>query len=136
MLYVMTMFSFLAIIYIIFGMILNVPSVADEKVMSLAGNIVVDLEDSFEVGQNISGNIILTEEEVSYYGFVLLTKRNEAIATETFNLEDIPRERVNSGYSINIEDLIDYEFEEKGKYELFFSVLDLDINIRKEFVVK
>lgn len=136
MFYVITILSLLAVVYIIVGATSKIPSMTNERTGGLTGNVIVNLDDNFEIGENISGKIILTKEEVDAYGFVLLTKGNNVIITETFSLEDIPKKNVDSGYSINIDDLINYKFKEKGKYDLFFSVLDLDINIRKEFVVE
>lgn len=114
MFYVITILSFLAVVYIIVGAASKIPNISNEKVVGLTGNVIVNLGSDFKVGDNISGNIILTEEESDSYGFVLLTKGRDVIITEAFSLNDIPKDEIDSGYSINIEDLIDYEFKEKG----------------------
>ena len=135
LLYIITVFSFIVVICIIFLSISRMPSLSDKKFMSLTGNIVLNLEDNFKVGDNLKGNIIINKDEASY-GILSLTKDDKQLITKTFNLNEIPKNKINFGYSINLEDLIDYKFNQTGNYELFFSVLDLDINIKREFVVK
>ena len=134
--YAITILSLIAFVYIVFGVVSKTPSISDKKFMGLTGNVVMGLNDEFKTGDNLTGNIILNAEESDAYGFVLLTKDNKPLITKTFNLKDTLIKDANSGENIvKIEDLIDYSFEEKGNYELFFSVLDLDINIRKPFRV-
>ena len=138
-LYAMTIFSFMAIVYILFGVISEIPNIADKKFMSLTGNVVLDIENNFKIGDNLKGDITLNkgENDEAVYGLILLTKGNNPIATKTFNLRDVLTKNEISGKNIvKIEDLIEYRFEEKGNYELLFSVLDLNINIKKEIVVE
>lgn len=136
-LYAITILSLVAFVYIFFGAVSKIPSISNQKFVSLAGNVVFNLEDNYKVGDNIKGNIIINKDETNAYGVLLLTKDNQPLITKTFNLKDIPKNQISSGqYSIKIEDFIDYKFNQTGNYELLFSVLDLDINIKKEFVVK
>ena len=136
-LYAITMFSLVAFVYIFFGTISKIPNISDKQFVSLAGNVVFNVEDNYKVGDNIKGNIIINKDETNAYGVLLLTKDNQPLITKTFNLNEIPKNQISSGqYSIKIEDFIDYKFNQTGNYELLFSVLDLDINIKKEFVVK
>jgi len=135
-LYVMTVVSFIAIVCIIFVSVSKIPSISDKKFMSLTGNVVLNFTDNFNVGDHASGKIVITREESNAYGILSLTKDGKTLAIKTFNLKELPKIKLDSGeYSIEISDLIDYTFEEKGNYELFFSVLDLDINIKKELIV-
>jgi len=137
MLYAITMFSLVAFVYIFFGTISKIPSISDKQFVNLAGNVIFNVEDNYKVGDNIKGNIIINKDESNAYGVLLLTKDNQPLITKTFNLNEISKNQISSGqYSIKIEDLIDYNFNQTGNYELLFSVLDLDINIKKEFVVK
>jgi hypothetical protein len=137
MLYAVTIISFIAFVYIFFGAVSKIPNISDEKFMSLTGNAVLDLGDSFKVGDNIKGNIIINKDETNAYGILLLTKDDKPLITKTFNLNEIPKNKIDAGkYSIKIEDLIDYKFNQTGNYELLFSVLDLNINIKREFMVK
>ena len=137
MFYAITLFSLIAFVYIAFGAVSKIPDIADERFMSLTGNVVIGLEDNFKIGDNIHGDIILKEKDTDAYGIILLTKDGEPIITKTFNLKDIPKSKIDSKKSlIKIEDLINYSFGEKGSYELFFSVLDLDVNIKKDFIVE
>ena len=133
--YVVTLISFVILISIVFGLILKIPGATDQKLISLSGNVFMDLEKDFHVGDSVSGNIIIGSEEVSAYGVLLLTKDGEVLETKTFNLIDVSKEKSGSKYSINLKDVIDYTFEEEGKYEIFFSVLDLDVNVKREFIV-
>jgi hypothetical protein len=134
--YLITIISFIAFVYIVFGAISKTPGISDKKFTSLSGNVVLDLNDNFEIGDNLTGYLILNLEELDAYGSVLLTKDNQLLITRTFNLNEIPKTKSNLGYSIKIVNLIDYEFNQTGNYELFLFVLDLDINIKKKFVVK
>lgn len=137
-LYAITILSFLAIVCILFVTISKNSNASDKKFMGLTGNIVEGLNNSFKVGDKLKGEIILnSEKESDIYGIALLTKDNNPLITETFNLREIPKTSIDSNqYSIKIEDLIDYTFKEKGNYELFLSILDLNINIKEEFVVE
>jgi hypothetical protein len=137
MLYVITIISFIVFIYIIFGAVSKIPSISDKKFISMTGNVVINLENNYKIGDNLDGELIINSNELNKYGILLLTKDNEPILTETFNLNDIPKNKINSDqYSVKIRDFADYKFEEKGNYELMFSVLDLNINIKKKFVVE
>jgi hypothetical protein len=137
-LYVITIFLLVAIIYLAFGAVSKIPNIANEKFMSLTGNVVFDLENNFKIGDILKGDIIVNQGEnnESIYGMILLTKDNIPITTKTFKLKD-DLIKNNSGKGIiKIEDLIGYRFNETGNYELLFSVLDLDINIKREFLVE
>ncbi|MBU3912963.1 MAG: hypothetical protein KKB21_01755 [Nanoarchaeota archaeon] len=136
-LYVITILSLIAFVYIVFGAVSKTPSNSNQKFAGLTGNTVVNFEDNFKAGDRLTGDITINEDETSAYGVLLLTKNNKALITKTFSLKEALIKDANSGENIiKIEDLIDYKLEEKGNYELFFSILDLNINIKKEFVVK
>ncbi len=138
-LYAITIFSLIAVGYIFFGAITKIPNIANEKFMSLTGNVVLDLENNFKIGDTIKGDIVVNQGEnnEAIYGMILLTKNNAPITTKTFNLkDDLVKEESNGKNILKIEKLIEYRFEESGNYELLFSVLDLDINIKKRFEVE
>jgi len=138
-LYAITIFSLIAIVYIFFGAITKIPNIANEKFMSLTGNVVLDLEDNFKIGDTLKGDIVVNQGEIkeAIYGMILLTKDNAPITTKTFNLQEVlVKEESNGKNILKIEKLIEYRFEEGGNYELLFSVLDLNINIKKEFLVE
>ena len=137
-LYAITIFSLIAIIYIAFGAVSKIPNIANEKFMSLTGNVVFDLENNFKIGDTLKGDIILNQGEnnEAIYGMILLTKDNAPITTKTFNLkDDLVKDNSGKGV-IKIEDLINYQFTEQGNYEILFSVLDLDMNLKREFLVE
>ena len=132
LLYAITIFSLVIFAYLAFSVVTSIPNIANRGFMSLTGNIVldtevVDIENSFKIGDYLKGDMVVTqiETEEAVYGLISLTKNNEPIITKTFNLKDVLNEDENSGGGvIKIEELIDYRFEEAGDYELFFSVLD------------
>lgn len=132
-LYTITMFSLIAISYIFFGAVTKIPNIANDKFMSLTGNVVFDLEDNYKVGDILKGDIVLNQGETDnkLYGMMLLTKDKNPLATKAFNLKNNSVKGV-----IKIEDLIDYRFEESGNYELLFSVLDLNINLKRRIIVE
>jgi len=139
MLYVITIFSLIAIVYIFFGAMTQIPNIANEKFMSLTGNVVLNLENNLKIGDTLKGNIVVNQGENSevIYGLILLTKDNVPITTKTFNLKEaLDKDDLSGKDIIKIEKLIEYRFEESGKYELLFSVLDLNINIKKEMMVE
>ena len=137
MLYTVTIFSLIAFVYILFGAVSKIPNISDKKLMSLTGNVVLNIEGNYKIGDKLNGELIIDSNEFNRYGVLLLTKDNKPVFTETFNLNDVSKSRVNSNqYSIKISNLTDYNFEEKGNYELMFFVPDLNINIKKKFVVE
>jgi len=137
-LYAITIFSFIAIIYIAFGTFSKIPNIADERFMSLIGNAIFDSETNFKVGEFIKGDITISQKETNetVYGIILLTKDNSPVITRTFNLKNVSIKDHSGKDIIKIENLINYQFTEVGNYELLFSVLDFDINIKKEILVK
>ncbi|NCN98614.1 hypothetical protein COY00_00640 [Candidatus Pacearchaeota archaeon CG_4_10_14_0_2_um_filter_35_33] len=148
-LYATTIFSLIIVVYLVSGVVTGIPNIANWGFISLTGNvvrdveggfnIVLDIENNFKIGDPFRGDIVVTYigTEEAVYGLILLTKNNEPIITKTFNLNDVLNKDKNSGMGIiKIEELIDYRFEEAGDYELFFSVLDLNINIKREIIVE
>ncbi|OIO80131.1 hypothetical protein AUJ84_04420 [Candidatus Pacearchaeota archaeon CG1_02_32_132] len=139
LLYATTIFSLIIVTYLVSGVVTSIPNIANRGFMSLTGNIVLDIENSFKIGDYLKEDMVVTqiETEEAIYGLRSLTKDNKPIITETFNLKDFLNKDKNSGRGvIKIEELIDYRFEEAGDYELFFSVLDLNINIKREIIVE
>ncbi|MEI6058191.1 MAG: hypothetical protein WCP89_00280 [archaeon] len=133
--YAITLVSILAVIYFFMGIVSKVPTSSDKNIGNLAGNVVLNPDENLKVGDKIDGEIVIPEKESEVYGVLSLSRDGNQLITKTFNLQEIKKTKNGSDYSIKIEDLIDYSFEEKGNYELFFSVLDLEINIKREFVV-
>ena len=136
LLYFITICSFIALIYIFFGIVMKMSDTSNKQFKIVTGNAVFDLEDNFKIGDRINGNLLVNSINDDTYGILLLTKDNDPLMTKTFNLKDISKEMNSKQYVIKIEDLIEYSFEEKGSYELFFSVLDMNINIKKKFDVQ
>ncbi|MCF7900558.1 hypothetical protein K9K77_03545 [Candidatus Babeliales bacterium] len=138
-LYIITIFSLMALGYIFFGAVTKIPNIANEKFMSLTGNVVFDLENNLKIGDALNGDIVINQGETDngLYGMMLLTKDNNPITTKTFNLKEVLNKDENSGKKfIRIEEIIEYRFEESGNYELLFSVLDLNINLKRRIIVE
>lgn len=136
-LYAVTVFSLIAFIYVVSGAFLKVPGMTNRGASGLTGNAVLELDDSFKVGESFEGNVIVNEKDGDYYGILFLTKGDRQIITKNFNLRDIPKTEISSDRSlIKIRDLVNYQFQESGNYELMVSVLDLDINVQKRFMVR
>ena len=125
---IVTIISFISFLFISLNLATKYPSSFDNNFMSLTGNVVVNLE-SLNVGNKMEGTILINDVKDGY-GILLLQKEGEELFVETFYLNDYIKEG-----SIDISDLVNYTFEEPGNYELFFSALELDINIKKEFIV-
>lgn len=137
MLYAITILSFIAFIYILFGSVSKMSNVSNKNLMGLTGNAVLNPGENQKIGDKLGGGIILSSNQLDNYGVLLLTKDNKPVLTETFNLNNFPKEMVSPNqYSVKIENLLNYTFEEKGSYGLMFYVLDLDINIKKNIVVE
>jgi len=138
MLYTITIISILAFVYLIFGTLTKIPVTSDKKFISMTGNAVLDSETNFKVGEFIKGDITISQKETNetVYGIILLTKDNSPVITRTFNLKNVSIKDHSGKDIIKIENLINYQFTEVGNYELLFSVLDFDINIKKEILVK
>lgn len=126
---IVTLISFICFLFIGFDLLAKYPSSFDNDFMSLTGNVALNLDES-SVGDSIRGVIEINEVQEGE-GILLLTKNDEELFVETFYLNDYIE-----GNSIQLEDLVNYTFEEPGNYELFFSALEVDINIKKEFIVK
>lgn len=104
------------------------------------GNVILDVEENFNSGDKLNGIIILgIDEQTDKTAPVLvsLIKGKEVLELETFSVGEIIQKskQVNQEYVVEVKDLIDYTFEEKGVYELLFSALSLEINSETIFVV-
>lgn len=137
MLYAITIISLMVFICIVFSAISKSPNISNQKFMGLTGNAIIDFGNNFKVGDNVTGDIILNQKKQDVYGMILLTKDSKEMVTRTFNLKDVMTKDKNPGENIvKIENLINYKFEENGNYELLFSILDLNINIKENIVVE
>lgn len=125
-LFAITVISLVGFILVLNNILSKSPN---EEFSGLTGNVILNLN-NFNVGDNIKGDIIINEGEESYC-IILLTKGNKELYADTFYLDDY-----KEGNLIKIENLIDYTFTEKGKYELFFSALELNISLERDFVIK
>lgn len=109
--------------------------IPNKNLNDLTGNFLLNLENNIPLGQNLQGEIIINNEELGEYGFISLSKNRKQLEVKTFNLDQVQKEKINDKQTkIKIENLINYTFEEKGTYEIFFS--NLEFNIKKDFIVQ
>ena len=137
---------------IILSILILIPTISlmflISNTLNLTGTVVLQTENYID--DNLTGEISITIEKGHALNrnipiLILLTKNNTIVKVETLTLEKFVQlsgsktKPVNSNYktpetfSINLEDTFPFTFNESGKYELLFSVLELDINIKKAF---
>lgn len=114
---------------------------APTEEFELTGNVLLDVEENFNPGDKLNGVIILginEQTDKSAPVLVSLVKDKEVLEIETLSVGEIIQKskQVNQEYVVEVKDLIDYTFEEKGTYELLFSALSLEVNSEIIFVVK
>lgn len=111
--------------------------------LNLTGNVILQSEDY--VSNNLTGEITIAVKQVDALNkdipiLILLTKDDTVVKVETTTLEKLVQlsnlKTQSETFSISLEDAFPFTFDEKGEYELLFSILDLNINIKKEFVVE
>lgn len=111
-------------------------------------NVILNYEEDYNQGDKLAGDLIIGIEEgdsldVKTPILVSLAKENEVIASETMDLEKfielsganivkIKREgeyfyETPGIYRVPLSNVIEHDFNEKGQYELVFSLVKLDI---------
>jgi len=137
MFYVVISVVFLLFLYVAFSF-LSKTTILNPR--TLIGNIVLDLQENYKTGDKLTGKIFMSKksrDSMDSSGFLLLTKGNESIFSETFFLKDILIKDMDSeDYFVELNQIKDFTFQEPGEYEIFFSVMDLNLNIKKSFKVK
>ena len=141
---------YLAVIIIIVGLVF-----VGINFVNLTGNVLLEFEKDFTIGEKLTGPLILTIEEGDSLSkdtpiLLSLIKGNEVLRAETLTLEEFVKKSSSQGvfkesqeyiyeentvHIVEVERIIDYTFEKSGDYQLIFSVLSLDINIRKRIKV-
>ena len=117
---------------------------------NLTGNAI--LQSEFSIGKNLTGELSITIDEGDKLNrnipiLISLTKNDIVVKAETLTFEKFVElsgsktQPINSFYKtpenfvINLENYFQFTFNESGEYKLLFSVLELDINIEKTFLV-
>jgi len=123
--------------------------------INLTGNVLLEFEKDFKVGEKLTGPLTLTIEKGDSLSkdtpiLLSLIKGNEVLRVETLTLEEFVTKSSSQGvfkksqeyvyeentvHVVDIGRVIDYTFEESGNYQLIFSVLSLDLNIRERIKV-
>lgn len=108
--------------------------------LKLTGNILLDLKDNFEKGENLTGklNLKLTDIPEDALAIILLTKDNKGIESQIISVKKLKENSVQINvetYSIELEKIINYTFEEPGQYELTFSILEKNINEKRKITI-
>ncbi|MGY4884814.1 MAG: hypothetical protein ACP5NZ_04525 [Nanobdellota archaeon] len=130
-LYIITILAFLAFVYIVIEAFSKNTGLNNEESTGITGKLIMEINEGFNVGDKINGRIILKNTKGNPSGIIFLIKDDSPVITKTFNLQEVDELEF-----IEINKLIDYSFQEEGKYELFFSVPDLNMNVKKEITVK
>lgn len=113
-----------------------------------SGNVILNYQEDFKLGERLSGDLSIGIEEGDSLDsqmpiLVSLSKNGTMIFSETLTLEEfiqlsgVSVEKVMASgkeyyqkagfYSVPIEKVVDYTFNDAGQYELMFVLLDLDI---------
>jgi len=131
-------FSLLAV-FSIFALFMIISST-----FNFTGNIILQPKNS--IGDNITGELsfAINRGDIPSKNIpilVSLTKNNKPIKTETLALEKFiqlsdSKTHTENTFAADIEDIIQFTFNESGEYELLFSILELDINKKKVFMVE
>lgn len=123
---------------------------------NLTGNFALDTNSNFVVGENFTSSISLSfdaNEKINSKMPVLISliKDNSTIIAESLSIEEflkyskqVQPEKVGDilvfsnsiSYEIDLGKIIKYSFEESGKYEIFVSILELNLNKHKYFSVQ
>jgi len=119
------------------------------------GNVIAGFE-GFNVGDRAEGSVIITIEEgdlidVNTPIFLAISKRDQVVYSKSLRFEEflgssrnkiLPVEKDGKrffedegSYRVNLGELIDYEFNETGEYELIFSMPSFDLTEIKSFEV-
>lgn len=125
------------------------------RIFNLTGNFLVNIDENIQVGEKFNSNILISFDANEKVGSNLpvilsLIKNNSAIKVESISIEkileysngDTPEKsqgllffpkRVT--YNIEAGKILNYTFEEPGEYEFFVSIIDLNLNTNKIFLV-
>ncbi len=119
------------------------------------GNVIAGF-DGFKVGEKAEGSVIVTIEEgdlidVDTPIFLAISKKDVVVYSRSLRFEEflsssrnkiLPVEKNGKrffedegSYKINLGEIIEYEFNETGKYELIFSMPSFDLTEIKSFEV-
>lgn len=126
--------SFFVLIFLLF-------SVVGIEKMDLTGNIISDMGETVSVGDSLKGvvefGLDLETIENDFPVIFLMTKDSSVVFVETLELSFVLEnsELRDGRYFLNLEDLVDYSFDEAGDYEFLISILDVNFVFEKNFYV-
>ena len=124
-----------------------------------AANVVLNLEEgNYEVGSELSGVLTVTIEpedsvDANTGVFIaLIDSKDNVLVTKTLTLREFIENSDNviepvlmdgdyyyeapGEYNVQTEKIIEWNFNENGEYNLFFSVFKLDLMARKKIIVQ
>lgn len=125
--------------------------------MSFTGEAIADFEKKFNINDSLSGIVSLTIENGDVLPadtplIVAIIKEKENSVAETLTLEEFIQKSdnpVNSveidgkkyfnqerKYSVELSQLLVYNFNEKGNYQLLFDVPSIDLKIERVISVE
>lgn len=104
--------------------------------------VTIDFEKEYSVGDSIKGVIIINEEYIKSedtLALISLSKDDKVIHSRVFSIKDLRLHKKNKSgryYNINIEEILNYTFNESGRYEVLFSITETGLNEVRVFEVK
>jgi len=120
------------------------------------GNVLIEYEESFKTNEALTGKLSITVEQGDSINkdsqiLLSLSKENEIILTKTISIEEFVQlsgknpqitQKADGSfyetpdvYTVDVSKIIQYTFDKPGQYELFFSILELDIAVKKKITV-
>ena len=104
--------------------------------------VTIDFEKEYSVGDSLKGVIIINEEYIKSedtLALISLSKDDKVIHSRVFSIKDLRLHKKNKSgryYNINIEEILNYTFNESGRYEVLFSITETGLNEVRVFEVK
>ena len=97
--------------------------------------VTLEFEKQAKIGDKISGNLYINQERLKNpesQAILYLSKNNTILEASTLSLSEISSQETSS---INIGSLLDYTFNETGKYTIEFYIPENEYKTSKTFTI-
>ena len=97
--------------------------------------VTLEFEKEAKIGDKISGNLYINQERLKNpesQAILYLSKNNTILEASTLSLSEISSQETSS---INIGSLLDYTFNETGKYTIEFYIPENEYKTSKTFTI-
>src|SRR3989338_6917074 len=97
--------------------------------------VTLEFEKEAKIGDKISGNLYINQERLKNpesQAILYLSKNNTILEASTLSLSEISSQETSS---INIGSLLDYTFNETGKYTIEFYIPENEYKAYKTFTI-